>query len=255
MTSVGSTVMTTAPLISLDQTLILFDVDQPENAKQTITITKVSSHNCVGWRVLTNAPTRYIVKPNSGILVQKEKMTIELVKNRFNPRHLMVIEAIGFADEKRWPVIWQKQLASDEMYIVELELSTTLVNIDSATHLTDGGQQSLTLIQMMEMSQTRGAERVTELQKVLYMLTTDNRTIEKNQQQIEKLKRVLNKQIAAKMARCEEIGRKTTELELQKKSLFEEEQIKVKQQMQTVVEMPNPSSQLSSLPKQNCSLM
>ena len=253
MSSLPAAVTATVPLASLDHTLVIFDVDQPQNAKQSITIKKLSGHKCVGWRMLANAPTRYIVKPNAGLLREEESemaTTIELVNNRFNPQHQMVVEVIAFDDEKRWPEIWKKQLPTDEMQVIELELSTTVVNIESASRMTEGNKPSQTLSQMMEMSQTRGAERVKEMQEVLVMLKADNATLAKNMEQTERLKKVLGEQIRTKKTQFEENVKKTAELEKELKVLKEDSQRRALQKANEAAH-PAPPQVLQS----PCSLM
>uniref|UniRef100_A0A914NYI6 MSP domain-containing protein n=1 Tax=Panagrolaimus davidi TaxID=227884 RepID=A0A914NYI6_9BILA len=89
----------------------------------------------VAWRIRTNAPTRYIVNPNGGVLddtCSSQTFTVELVGNRYNPHHKLVVQAIQILDSESPKNIWKSTRAKDPEYVqtINLELSTTLMNLE-----------------------------------------------------------------------------------------------------------------------------
>ncbi|CAJ0956577.1 unnamed protein product, partial [Mesorhabditis belari] len=79
--------------VILDQTLIMFDVEQVENASQTITIRRHPDCKVpVCWCLLTNGPTRYMVAPNGGIINNSNPLQLRNLLERLfiSPRNAHV---------------------------------------------------------------------------------------------------------------------------------------------------------------------
>ncbi|CAD5216305.1 unnamed protein product [Bursaphelenchus xylophilus] len=177
-------------LISLDQTYVCFDVEQPCDAKQELLITRsptVPNNVLVAFRIRTNAPTRYIVNPNSGLLSKDkpfQNVVIELVGNRFNPHHRLIVQAI------------QVQSEAEMKQIVPLELSTTLMNIENTNNMDSGNtQETASLSSVLEQSSRTGEERVKELIGLNAMLKDDIEKINNNIITAQKLKEILLKHL------------------------------------------------------------
>ncbi|VDO24147.1 unnamed protein product, partial [Haemonchus placei] len=53
-----------------------------------------ASNDRIAWRILTNAPTRYVVSPNKGFLFKQEKVQIILLNvSKYHRRHAFVVQA------------------------------------------------------------------------------------------------------------------------------------------------------------------
>ncbi|EYB89304.1 hypothetical protein Y032_0233g3085 [Ancylostoma ceylanicum] len=98
---------TSVPLVFLDQTLLVFDVEQTKNASQVINISKAPKVALVSFRFQTNAPTRYIVNPNCGVLEDDKPVPvkIELVGNRYNPQHKLLLQATVIENKDDWKTV------------------------------------------------------------------------------------------------------------------------------------------------------
>ncbi|VDM57799.1 unnamed protein product [Angiostrongylus costaricensis] len=53
------------------------------------------SNERIAWRILCNAPTRYVVTPNKGFLFRQEKIDVMLLLNslKYHRRHAFVVQA------------------------------------------------------------------------------------------------------------------------------------------------------------------
>uniref|UniRef100_A0A1I7SWD6 Major sperm protein n=1 Tax=Bursaphelenchus xylophilus TaxID=6326 RepID=A0A1I7SWD6_BURXY len=189
-------------LISLDQTYVCFDVEQPCDAKQELLITRsptVPNNVLVAFRIRTNAPTRYIVNPNSGLLSKDkpfQNVVIELVGNRFNPHHRLIVQAIQVQSEAEMKQVWKSARLQKELQIVPLELSTTLMNIENTNNMDSGNtQETASLSSVLEQSSRTGEERVKELIGLNAMLKDDIEKINNNIITAQKLKEILLKHL------------------------------------------------------------
>ncbi|KAK0423588.1 hypothetical protein QR680_008223 [Steinernema hermaphroditum] len=203
--------------ITLDQTLICFDVEQPSDACQELVIGRtVAGDKPVAWRIRTNAPTRYCVCPNSGVLDCSNSVAavvVELIGNRYNPHHKLIVQAIELLPDESVKTIWRSDRAKvvENVQTIQLELSTTLLNLDHTQHLStesSSAQRSASVTSLLEQSSTVGAERVKELEVLLAMLESDTQQMKRNVEQTLRLKEVLEKNL---------VGRNETKVELKKK--------------------------------------
>ncbi|KAK5979415.1 hypothetical protein GCK32_007393 [Trichostrongylus colubriformis] len=64
-----------ARLVAINPLIIVFDGPPGSQCQKTLNITN-SSNDRVAWRILTNAPTRYVVSPNKGFLFKQEKISL-----------------------------------------------------------------------------------------------------------------------------------------------------------------------------------
>ncbi|KAK6051371.1 hypothetical protein COOONC_11124 [Cooperia oncophora] len=129
LNAAGSDEPTNPPLVFLDQTLIVFDVEQRKNASQILHLKRMPKIGLVSYRFQTNAPTRYIVNPNCGILSDDNPIPIkiELVGNRFNPQHKLILQAALIENKDDW----QRSLL---LSTVEQRLDDRAERVDLSNH-------------------------------------------------------------------------------------------------------------------------
>ncbi|KAL6740260.1 hypothetical protein Aduo_013631 [Ancylostoma duodenale] len=219
---------TSVPIVFLDQTLLVFDVEQTKNASQVINISRAPKVGLVSYRFQTNAPTRYIVNPNCGVL-EDEKLVpvkIELVGNRYNPQHKLVLQATVIQNKDDWKTVWDDP-KTEEPGVVEtkwIELGTTLMNLEQALNLADpeNAKDSISVVQLLNASSSRGAARVKELEDLIAMIRSDNETLQKNIQQTITLKAVIEKQLGERSAEVKEFQEKETKLTAEEDRLHSE---------------------------------
>uniref|UniRef100_A0A0K0D588 MSP domain-containing protein n=1 Tax=Angiostrongylus cantonensis TaxID=6313 RepID=A0A0K0D588_ANGCA len=54
------------------------------------------SNERIAWRILCNAPTRYVVTPNKGFLFRQEKIEVQVLllnSSKYHRRHAFVVQA------------------------------------------------------------------------------------------------------------------------------------------------------------------
>uniref|UniRef100_A0A7E4W7F9 Major sperm protein n=1 Tax=Panagrellus redivivus TaxID=6233 RepID=A0A7E4W7F9_PANRE len=204
-------------LVNLDQKFICFDVEQLGDAKQRLQVIRQEGNKRVAWRVRTNAPTRYVVCPNGGVLDDTnptQTFVVELVGNRYNPHHKLVLQSIQLLDSESPKVIWKSDRAKNHEYVqtIDLELSTTLMNLESTQQMSiDGaGKASASLTSLLEQSSTTGLERVKELEALHEMLKSDTKKLNANLDKTVKLKDILETHL---QNRKQTISELTTKLE------------------------------------------
>lgn len=152
----------------------------------------------MAWRIRTNAPTRYIVNPNGGVLDEQcptQSLTVELVNNRYNPHHKLVVQAIQILDSESPKNVWKSARSKDPEYVqtINFELSTTLMNLEYTQQMSNdrSSQSSASLASLLEQSSTTGADRVQELDALYQMLKSDTEKLRGNVEKTYKLKGVL----------------------------------------------------------------
>ncbi|VDM43012.1 unnamed protein product [Toxocara canis] len=212
-------------LINVDQTLICFDVDQVMDAKEELIISRVVGvDQPIAWRFRTNAPTRYIINPARGILINDKpvRVSIELVNNRFHPYHKVTLQAMVLPQGYDAKNVWKHKNASSlaSVQTIRLRLSTMLMNIEYTEYI--GQENEATngnglLRSVMAQSSTIGEDRIKELENLLNMLQADTLEIKSNIEQTIKLKAVLEKAFDA---------RKTTQSELKARLAEDEKQVR-----------------------------
>ncbi|KAK6045177.1 hypothetical protein COOONC_17318 [Cooperia oncophora] len=141
LNAAGSDEPTNPPLVFLDQTLIVFDVEQRKNASQILHLKRMPKIGLVSYRFQTNAPTRYIVNPNCGILSDDNPIPIkiELVGNRFNPQHKLILQAALIENKDDWQRVWE-DARTDKPGVYQnlwIELSTTVMNLEQAQNFNE----------------------------------------------------------------------------------------------------------------------
>uniref|UniRef100_A0A914Y4E5 Major sperm protein n=1 Tax=Panagrolaimus superbus TaxID=310955 RepID=A0A914Y4E5_9BILA len=195
----NNAVTNTPILVTLDQKFICFDVEQVLDAKQKLQIGRLEGNKRVAWRIRTNAPTRYIVNPNGGVLddtCSSQSLTVELVGNRYNPHHKLVVQAIQILDSESPKSIWKSQRAKDHEFVqtINLELSTTLMNLEFTQQMSNdrAAQSSASLASLLDQSSTAGPDRINELESLYSMLKSDTEKIQSNVDKTVKLKEVLD---------------------------------------------------------------
>ncbi|CAJ0601927.1 unnamed protein product [Cylicocyclus nassatus] len=205
------------PVVFLDQTLLVFDIEQSKNASQTINISRVPKAGLVSFRFQTNAPTRYIVSPNCGVLENDKPVPIriELVENRYNPQHKLIVQAISIPTKEQWKTIWEDPKIEEPgaFQTIWIELGTTLMSLEQTLNLADPSEsKGVSVVQLLNASNTKGAGRVKELQDLKAMLRADNETLQKNVEQTKNLKNVIEKQLKERTAEAKELQEKEEKL-------------------------------------------
>ncbi|KAH7728813.1 Protein W08E3.4 [Aphelenchoides avenae] len=218
------------PLIALDQTYICFDVEQPADAHQQLTVSRgratFGSKKSVAWRIRTNAPTRYYVNPNSGVLNAKNPTattTIELAGNRYNPHHKIVVQAIELEKDETPQAAWKSERAKsvDFVQTVGLELSTTVLNLDRLNQIGSAQleRKSPSLTSVLEQITTHGIERYKELQAIEAMLSYDTEQAQASLKRVQLLKESLDKTLQGRKETVKELRSKMAEKELELEKL------------------------------------
>ncbi|VDM58777.1 unnamed protein product [Angiostrongylus costaricensis] len=208
------------------RTLVVFDVEQKKNASQVLQISRVSKNALVSFRFQTNAPTRYIVNPNCGVISDNKPIPvrIELVGNRFNPQHKIVLHATEIKDINEWKTVWDdpKMDEPGAHQVVWIELSTTVMNLEQAHNLTELAcmKANSSVVQLLSASNSKGAARVKELEDLKSMLAADNETILKNVEQTINLKHVIEKQLADRKSEASDLQKKAEKLSIEESHLY-----------------------------------
>jgi hypothetical protein len=216
-------------LVTLDQKFICFDVEQAADAKQKIQISRFEGNTNnngkskrIAWRIRTNAPTRYIVNPNCGILDDSctvETTSVELVGNRYNPHHKLVLQAMEIGDSETPKDVWKSQKSKDGEFVqtINFELSTTLMNLEytqqMANDRTIKSSSSASLASLLEQSSTAGPERIQELEALCSMLKSDTEKIQANYERTLKLKEVLESHLDTRKQTIKDLTKKIEESE------------------------------------------
>ncbi|VDL73048.1 unnamed protein product [Nippostrongylus brasiliensis] len=226
LNTAGSDEPATPQLVSLDQTLIVFDVDQRKNATQNLKITRLPKAGLVSFRFQTNAPTRYIVNPNWGVIADDNPIPvkIELVDNRYNPQHKLILQAIAIKNKNEWKTIWDQVEKMDPplpYQNVWIEMSTTLMNLEHTHNLTEPEaiNAEAAVAQILTASTTKGKARVKELKDLKALLDADTNTILMNIEQTNILKKVIEAQLAERASQAEDLRLRTEKLKAEEKEI------------------------------------
>uniref|UniRef100_A0A1I7UNV6 Major sperm protein n=1 Tax=Caenorhabditis tropicalis TaxID=1561998 RepID=A0A1I7UNV6_9PELO len=194
--------------IVLDQIFVVFDIDQPKNACQKLKLNRLAGVGPIYWRFQvessgknhrnfvffqTNAPARYIVTPNQGVLRDDEpiEVSVTLYQNRFRPRHEIFLQAIPVPENGDFD---PKKLFEDldNAQVTFLDLGTTVMKIESAL---ESSKSATDLHQALDASASVGADRVEQLQSILNLTNSDTEQLANNIEQAKKLKVTLDAQL------------------------------------------------------------
>ncbi|KAL6732328.1 hypothetical protein Aduo_003099 [Ancylostoma duodenale] len=164
-------------LIMLDQTYIIFDVDCAGNASEVVHIRKLSRAGIVAFRFQTNVPTRYIVKPCSGVLENSipVRVNIVLYGNRYNPNHLLLVQAVEISNKEESKRVWQDpNLECRDMQTIRLELGTTVLGVDRALGFDDNSKKTeASILQALVRSRKVGKAKVRELEGIFFIFIAE----------------------------------------------------------------------------------
>ncbi|VDK50418.1 unnamed protein product [Cylicostephanus goldi] len=89
-------ITTPAPLRLTNVNPLVLVFDGPPNAQcqKSLNITNASNDR-IAWRVLSNAPTRYVVSPNKGFLFKQERIAVQVILlngSKYHRRHAFVVQ-------------------------------------------------------------------------------------------------------------------------------------------------------------------
>ncbi|WKY00128.1 hypothetical protein Q1695_014752 [Nippostrongylus brasiliensis] len=128
------TTETTPRLININPLIIVFDGPPGAQCQKAIHLTNVSNER-LAWRVLCNAPTRYVVTPNKGFLSRQEKTTIQVIllnASKYHRRHAFVVQVKSAKmEENNRKLAWKDILPSDTKFVQSTRVSTLNSCIDS----------------------------------------------------------------------------------------------------------------------------
>uniref|UniRef100_A0A158PAH8 Retrotransposon protein, putative, unclassified n=1 Tax=Angiostrongylus cantonensis TaxID=6313 RepID=A0A158PAH8_ANGCA len=152
------------------------------------------------------------------------QVRIELVGNRFNPQHKIVLHATEIQDINEWKTVWDdpKMDEPGAYQVVWIELSTTVMNLEQAHNLTELAcmKANSSIEQLLSASNSKGAARVKELEDLKAMLAADNETIIKNVEQTINLKHVIEKQLADRKSEASDLQKKAEKLSIEESHLY-----------------------------------
>uniref|UniRef100_A0A7I4XUV4 Major sperm protein n=1 Tax=Haemonchus contortus TaxID=6289 RepID=A0A7I4XUV4_HAECO len=185
--------------IHTDQTYIVFDVDQIWTASETISIKRLAKKGLVAYRFMTNAPTRYLVKPNSGVLEDSKpvKVKIALYGNRHNPQHILILQAVEIFSKEEGKTVWNSRTLERQcVQEIKFMLGTTLSDVDKVTRFTDTSKETQEYVaNVLQLSNARGEKKKKELEDLLEMLKADNGRLLYNIEQTTRLRDIIKEQI------------------------------------------------------------
>uniref|UniRef100_A0A1I7X5N0 Major sperm protein n=1 Tax=Heterorhabditis bacteriophora TaxID=37862 RepID=A0A1I7X5N0_HETBA len=82
-------------MITVNPQILVFDNTIDSQSAKAIQITNASDER-ITWRVLSNAPTRYVVVPNKGFLTCQETVTVNVILvngTRYHHKHAFLVQA------------------------------------------------------------------------------------------------------------------------------------------------------------------
>ncbi|VDO51438.1 unnamed protein product [Haemonchus placei] len=128
------------------------------------------------------------------------QVKIELVGNRYNPQHKLILQAtlINNADD------WEKNGPNVISFVTQTKF---FQNAAAAVR------------QLLNASNSKGADKVKELKDLISLLDADTKTILKNIDQTQKLKEVIEKQLAERATETAELRDKTEKLAAEEERL------------------------------------
>ncbi|VDK73777.1 unnamed protein product [Onchocerca ochengi] len=223
---------------------ICFDVEQLTNAKQEVKLQRCKGiQDNIAWRMRTNVPDRYIINPSRGFIKNDEPitLTIELIKNKFHPKHKLTLQAIAMVDSCNEQTVWKHQNARNRNKVqsIRLKLSTVLINLEMSKYKLENlalGVENLK--SLSEHSPTTGLRRIQELEKLLDMLEEDFNDIRKSTERTKRLRAVLENTLDSRKLTLVELKRQAIENDQKTKKLkkeLEDKEIELQfiQEMQT----------------------
>ncbi|CAI5438300.1 unnamed protein product [Caenorhabditis angaria] len=236
-------------LVTLDQTFLVFDIEQPVDADQKIKLNRLSGVGPIHWRFQTNSPTHYIVTPNSGTLRDDEivEITITLHKNRFRPRDELILQATPAIMDITEASTWEN---IENMQHINFDIGTTVMNIEKTLESSKSANQQ-DFKQLIDVCASKGEDELKALHK---MTTTDIETLNNNIEQSKQLKSVLQKQVEQKKHMVSEYRTKLAVLEggyMKKSAEVERLQAELSHYHRiTALKVSSPNTQ----PPSNCSI-
>ncbi|KAK6726021.1 hypothetical protein RB195_004374 [Necator americanus] len=155
-------------LIMMDQVYIIFDVDCEGHATEKVHISKVARAPLVAFRFQTNAPTRYIVSPKSGVLDNRNPLPVKIILhgNHYNPNHMLLVQAVEVKRKEDAKTIWDDpNLDCCDVQTIRFQLGTTIVSINKALGFDDTTKKvQASISQALLLSRRVGKEKVQELE-------------------------------------------------------------------------------------------
>ncbi|KJH53171.1 MSP domain protein [Dictyocaulus viviparus] len=115
-------------LTAINPLILVFDGAANTQCQKVLHISNVSNER-VAWRVLCNAPTRYVVTPNKGFLFRQEKITVQVLllnSSKYHRRHAFVVQVKPAKIEESNRKLTWKDLSPNEMKVIQSTRVSTL---------------------------------------------------------------------------------------------------------------------------------
>ncbi|VDM84688.1 unnamed protein product [Strongylus vulgaris] len=86
------------------------------------------SNDRIAWRVLSNAPTRYVVSPNKGFLFKQEKIAVQVILlngAKYHRRHAFVVQVKpARMEENNRKLTWRDMSAAEAKVVQNTRIGT-----------------------------------------------------------------------------------------------------------------------------------
>ncbi|KAL6728582.1 hypothetical protein Aduo_010344 [Ancylostoma duodenale] len=126
-------------LTNVNPLILVFDGPRNSQCQKSLNIANVSNER-IAWRVLCNAPTRYVVSPNKGFLFRQEKITVQVILldgAKYHRRHAFVVQVKpAKMEENNRKLTWRDMSAAETKLVQNTRISTLCPNAVDVTPAT-----------------------------------------------------------------------------------------------------------------------
>ncbi|CAJ0598278.1 unnamed protein product [Cylicocyclus nassatus] len=122
-------ITTPAPLrlINVNPLVLVFDGAPNAQCQKSLNITNASNDR-IAWRVLSNAPTRYVVSPNKGFLFKQERIAVQVTLlngAKYHRRHAFVVQVKpARMEENNRKLTWTDMSAAEAKLVQNTKIGT-----------------------------------------------------------------------------------------------------------------------------------
>ncbi|KAK6741462.1 hypothetical protein RB195_009366 [Necator americanus] len=114
-------------LVNVNPLIIVFDGPPNSPCEKSLNITNISNDR-IAWRVLSNAPTRYVVSPNKGFLFKQEKVDLRVILLnilKHHRRHSFVVQVkVAGLDENNRKLTWRDMSVTESKRVQNTRINT-----------------------------------------------------------------------------------------------------------------------------------
>uniref|UniRef100_A0A7I4YD58 Major sperm protein n=1 Tax=Haemonchus contortus TaxID=6289 RepID=A0A7I4YD58_HAECO len=119
---------TPSRLTTVNPLTVSFDGALGTQCQKTLSVANASNDR-IAWRILTNAPTRYVVSPNKGFLFKQEKAEVQIILlnvSKYHRRHAFVVQAKpAKMEENNRKLAWRDLAPTDTKLVQSTRISTS----------------------------------------------------------------------------------------------------------------------------------